>query len=94
MGMMTEHSLDDLVANMSQAAPLAAMAAAMAGSMQAQQALIARLEAQPKSASRLAWEAAHPSWGKLAAEGIDYIVRVWNGEMLLPREVREAGCRR
>jgi hypothetical protein len=94
MGMMTEHSLDYFVANLSQAPVLAQIADLVAGSMQAQTELLRRLEAQPKSESRLAWEAVHPSWGKLIADGMDRIARVLNGEKEVPEEVRRAGCRR
>ena len=99
MGTMTEHSLDDILANEAQRPVLEQIANLMGEMVLAQTDLIARLEPPPKSESRLAWEAVHPSWDEQLADGFDLVNRCARETLLgepgqATPEMQGAGCRR
>lgn len=98
MGMLTEYSIDDLLANEAQRPVLEQMAAAMAGT-QSMEMLFRVLRGPPKSESRLAWEAAHLSFGDQVQAGLDAADRasreIFVGESgCATPEMQRAGCRR
>jgi hypothetical protein len=84
MGSMTEHSLDDIVANLSQVPTMTRIVDLMAEQAQHQMELLRRIVSLPKSESRLAWEAVHPSW----------VENLMREPEVATSEMQRAGCRR
>jgi hypothetical protein len=89
-------TLDDLLHNAAQAPAFERMSALM-GHMTEQQVKLLSLvmPSPPKSESRTAWEAVHPTWAQVLADIVAVADNyLQTGTLPVHPEVRKAGCRR